>query len=145
MPVKTKMKRMIQRACELSGLLDDNPDFILAVNFVDTRTICRLNRQFVGHEGPTDVISFNYGTDSSNDIDAELFICTDTAENAAKRLKRSFSDEVSLYIIHGILHISGEEDSTASERKRMRRLEQMVLSNLGRTFDSGEIFPERRK
>ncbi|MFA6294533.1 MAG: rRNA maturation RNase YbeY [Victivallales bacterium] len=138
------MDRMIEKACAICGLLDDSPGFSLAVNFVDTETICRINREFVGHEGTTDVISFNYavqGDPCPDDVNAELFICTDTAELAAKSLKKSFSGEIALYLVHGILHISGENDLTPSDRKRMRRLERKMLSELGKSFDFSVIFP----
>jgi len=139
---------MIEKACAICGLLGDNADFSLAVNFVDTETICRINREFVGHEGTTDVISFNYTVQDDpclDDVNAELFICTDTAELAAKSLKRSFSDEIVLYLVHGILHISGEDDLTPPDRKRMRRLEKKVISELRKSFDFSGIFPERIK
>lgn len=145
MPEKTAMKRMVQKACEICGLLENGSRYGVAVNFVDTVTISRLNKEFVGHEGTTDVISFNYGSCGGNDVDAELFICTDTAEIAAKRLERKYSDEVALYIVHGVLHVSGEEDTTVPERRRMRRLEKKVLSALAKSFDFSEIFPERVK
>ena len=134
------MHRMVEKACDICGLLDDNPDFSIAVNLVDSETICRINREFVGHEGTTDVISFNYtvpGEPCPDDINAELFICTDTAELVAKRLKNKFSDEIALYIVHGILHISGQDDLTPPDRKKMRGLEKKVLSSLRKSFDIG--------
>ena len=143
-PARQLMNRMIEKACAICGLLDKNPAFSIAVNFVDAKTICRINREFVGHEGTTDVISFNY-MDPCNpcpdDIDAEIFICTDTAEQAAKSLKRRFSDEIALYLVHGILHVSGEDDLIPKDRKRMRGLERKVLSELRKTFDFEIIFP----
>lgn len=147
-PKNREMGRMLEKACSLCGLLKDNPGFRLAVNFVDTDTICRINREFVGHEGTTDVISFNYGLedDLCTDVaDAELFICTDTAKSVADRLKGTFSDEVVLYLVHGILHVSGEDDGTATERRRMRSLERKIICELRKFFDFGEIFPERSK
>ena len=132
------MHRMVEKACDICGLLDDNPSFSIAVNFVDSETICRINRDFVGHEGTTDVISFNYtvqGAPCLDDINAELFICTDTAELVAKRLGKKFFDEIALYIVHGIIHISGQDDLTPSDRKKMRVLEKKVLSCLGKSFD----------
>ncbi len=142
------MNRMIEKACKICGLLDGNPDFSMAVNFVDSETICRINREFVGHEGTTDVISFNYSAGGDlcpNDIDAELFICPDTAELVAKSLKKKFSDEIALYIVHGILHISGEDDLTPADRKRMRKMEKKVLLELRESFDFTVVFPERGK
>ena len=139
------MNRMIGKACDICGLLDNNPHFRIAVNFVDSETICRINREFVGHEGTTDVISFNYkvyGDPCPDDVDAELFICTDTAELAARSLKKKFSDEIALYIVHGILHVSGEDDLTLSDRKRMRDLEKKVLTELRKSFNFSVIFPE---
>jgi probable rRNA maturation factor len=139
---------MIEKTCNICGLLDKNSDFSIAVNFVDTDTICRINEEFVGHKGTTDVISFNYtvkGDICPDDINAELFICTDTAELVAKRLKKKFSDEITLYLVHGILHVSGEDDLTPADRRRMRRLERKVLAELRKSFDFNMIFPERRK
>ena len=142
------MDRMIEKTCAICGLLDNNPDFRIAVNFVDSETICRINREFVGHEGATDVISFNYtvqGDPCTDDINAELFICTDTAGQVAKSLEKKFSDEIALYMVHGILHVSGEDDLTPTDRKRMRRLEKKVISELRKSFDFSVIFPERIK
>jgi rRNA maturation RNase YbeY len=147
-PAGKLINRMIEEACAICGLLDDNPHFRIAVNFVDSETICRINREFVGHEGTTDVISFNYavkGVSFKDDIEAELFICTDTADLVAKRMDRRFSDEIALYIVHGILHISGFDDLNPVDRRRMRRMERKVLSELRKSFDFSVVFPERRK
>ncbi len=143
MPEIAGMKKLVQRACDLCGLLDNNQNFRIAINFVDIDTISKLNRQYVRHEGPTDVISFNYGKSCENDIDAELFICTDVADEASRRLNRNFSDEVALYVIHGILHVSGEEDETPVQKRRMRRLEAELISDICRKFNFRKIFPER--
>lgn len=139
------MNRMIEKACDACGLLKNSPDFRIAVNFVDSETISRINREFVGHEGTTDVISFNYSVEGDacpDDVNAELFICTDTAALVAKRLKKKFSEEVALYVVHGILHVSGEDDLNPRDRKRMRRLEREVLSELHKSFDFSVVFPE---
>lgn len=139
------MNRMIEKACDACGLLENNTDFSIAVNFVDSETICRVNKEFVGHEGTTDVISFNYSVEGEacpDDVNAELFICTDTADLAAVRLKKKFSDEIALYIVHGILHVSGEDDLSPHDRRRMRRLEKKVLSSLRKSFDFDVIFPK---
>ena len=68
-------------------------------------------------------------------IDGEIFICPAEARRNAKLYGEPVSRELLRYLAHGILHLLGYDDSTASERDRMRELEDKLLSHLG-TLDT---------
>lgn len=100
-----------------------------------------INRRFVGHDGDTDVISFVY---PGEDIAVELFICMDVAaREGAERNDSSYSAEMVLYLVHGILHAAGEDDLDPAPRRRMRRREAELIRELRREFDFSGIFPPR--
>ena len=124
--------------------LNLSKELAASVNFVDSKTICRINLDYVGHKGITDVISFNYLTDadllSSSDIFAELFICIEKAETESHDRLIDFSEELTLYIVHGLLHIAGFDDLKASERKQMRNAEASCMKLLKNKFKLNEIF-----
>lgn len=140
---------MLERAVGLCGLkLRENQEFNLV--FVGDRAMARINRDFVGHEGTTDVITFNYlesgETPDGDETAVELVICPDVAsrEGAARR-DSSYGRELALYMVHGILHCSGYDDLEPEARRRMRRAERRVMQALGAEFDFDEVFPHNRR
>lgn len=116
----------------------------ISISFVGPRTIRQINKQFVKHFGPTDVISFDYRNDSyvqSDDVVVELIIHPNMAVlEAAKRKHSSFAYEITLYIVHGILHFSGENDLIPTERAKMRRKEKIIMNKLMKEFSLDLIF-----
>ena len=58
-----------------------------------------------------------------------------------KRADSSYSREVVLYIVHGLLHSAGEDDLSPAPRRRMRRREREVLAGLEPEFDFTALFP----
>ena len=137
---------MVKRATELSRLqaLDNS---IISVAFVGDRTMARINQDYVGHIGTTDVISFCYCEDemfdAEEEVAVELFICADTARREGlARKDSSYAAEMTLYIVHGLLHAAGEDDLSPVPRKRMRRREREVMRQLACEFNFNEIFPE---
>ena len=133
----------MKRITELADLkLSQNQ--IISISFVGPRTIARINKEFVNHTGLTDVISFDYRDDSEiydNDVVGELIIHPGMAISAAAgREKSSFAYEMVLYLVHGILHIVGENDLVPKERTRMRRKERQIIKKLQYEFSFEEIF-----
>ena len=118
----------------------------LNIVLVGRRKIVELNKQFLGHDGPTDVITFDYtnesGFDSHGDtrLVGEIFVCIDIAVEAAIRHRNSMSGEVVLYVIHGILHLSGFDDRTEHEIQLMREAEKSMISRLKQEFDLDIFF-----
>lgn len=108
--------------------------------------MARANAEFVGHEGTTDVITFSYFDDPDSlfpgEAAVELIICIDAAlREGAAREDSSYSREMVLYLVHGLLHSA---ERTISRRVRgagMRRREREVLAGLEKEFDFAAVFP----
>jgi probable rRNA maturation factor len=133
----------MKRIVELANLnLERNQ--IISISFVGPGTIKRINREFVSHIGLTDVISFDYRDEYqhyNNDIAAELIIYPGMAALLASRRKSSsFAYEMVLYLVHGILHLTGENDLMLKERARMRRKERKIIKMLQNEFSFESIF-----
>jgi probable rRNA maturation factor len=100
---------------------------------VDDERIAAVNQAFLGHDGPTDVISFAYAPTpgAPPGLTGELLVNVQQAVREARARKVEPSAELALYIVHGGLHLAGETDDTPARRRRMRRLERAWLKRAG--------------
>lgn len=121
-----------------------HPNDGIAVNIVDNDTIRGINEQFLSHEGPTDVITFDYRDDEDPEngprTAGEIIISSDFAATAAIEYGNTVSAELTLYIVHGLLHLSGCDDHDDDDRAEMRRREGECLAELGKQFDLDAVF-----
>jgi probable rRNA maturation factor len=102
----------------------------ISLALVDDATIHELNRQYLGHDYPTDVISFVL--DRADDrLDGEVIVSTDTASATATRLGWAPEDEVLLYVVHGTLHLVGHDDQDPNSLAAMRNAERQYLARFG--------------
>lgn len=105
------------------------------VTVVDGGTISRLNRRYLHHGGTTDVLSFDL-SDSPRGISAEIILCGDVAVRQAKPLGCSPQRELMLYLVHGLLHLMGYDDSSvrgaAKMSARQDELVRLFLAGRGR-------------
>jgi probable rRNA maturation factor len=106
-------------------------DAAVSLALVDDPTIHDLNRRFLSHDEPTDVITFDLRPRPEAPLEGEIVISTDTARAAAGRLGHAPEDEALLYVIHGLLHLCGYDDRSPALRKAMRAREQVYLDQLG--------------
>lgn len=97
----------------------------LNIVIVNDRQIAVLNRQFHQAEGATDVLSFDY-----EEGQGELIISVERACAQARSFRSTPSRELALYIIHGILHLSGYDDLAPRPRTRMRAAERRLLATM---------------
>ena len=93
---------------------------------VDERTMHALNRRYLDHDFPTDVLSFVLEREADH-LEGEILVSADEAADSAARYGWSTADEMMLYVIHGTLHLAGYDDSTAEQRAQMRDLECRYL------------------
>lgn len=106
----------------------DSAQVSLAI--VDDETIHRLNRQYLQHDYPTDVLSFVL--ESSDDyLEGEVIVSADTASRVGAEYGLSAADELLLYVIHGVLHLAGHDDHAEQDRQKMRDREQTYLHQFG--------------
>jgi probable rRNA maturation factor len=103
----------------------------LSVALVDDPTIHRLNREFLAHDFPTDVVTFPLSDDGSDALEGEIVVSVDTAARAAARLDWPAADELLLYVVHGALHLVGYDDQDPDALAAMRAAERRHLARWG--------------
>ena len=102
----------------------------LSIAIVDDPTIHSLNRRYLDHDYPTDVLSFVL--DRSGDaLDGEVIVSADMALAQAEQFGWSADDELLLYAIHGTLHLVGYDDGDATAQCQMRSAEARYLALFG--------------
>jgi probable rRNA maturation factor len=103
----------------------------ISIALVDDATIHAINRLHLDHDWPTDVITFPLSERNDPELAGELIISAETALDSARERGIDPGDELALYIVHGLLHLCGYDDTTDAERARMRDRERRSLDRAG--------------
>lgn len=85
-----------------------------------------VNREFLGHDYYTDVITFDYSTAST--LNGDIFISLDTVRSNAEQVGEPYEKELRRIIIHGVLHLTGQSDKTPDTKAEMTRKEERALA-----------------
>ena len=85
-----------------------------------------VNRQFLGHDYYTDVITFDYT--SGKTLNGDIFISLETVRSNAEMVGAPFEEELRRIIIHGILHLTGQGDKTPETKAQMTEKEEKALA-----------------
>lgn len=96
--------------------------------FCDDEYILQTNREFLGHDYYTDIITFDYT--NSRHIAGDMVISLDTVRSNAEMLDTPYDTELMRVIIHGVLHLCGINDKGPGEREIMEQHENAALSIL---------------
>ena len=97
----------------------------IAYIFVDDEKILEVNRQYLGHDYYTDIITFDYC--EGDVISGDLFISLDTVRTNAEQVGATYEEELHRVIIHGILHLCGINVKWPGEREIMEAAEDLVV------------------
>ena len=112
----------------------------VSLAFVENERIAELNESYRGKAGPTDVLSFEcdglddeFGFDFSADPDmpfelGDVIIAPDVARRQSAEFGHSFEAEVSLLLVHGLLHLLGYDHIEDDEAEEMEARERELLS-----------------
>lgn len=106
-------------------------DYEISLAFVDNATIHRLNKQYLDHDEPTDVLSFPLSALGAKKLAGELVIGAEVAQREASERGHDVQAELALYVIHGLLHLCGHDDKSETGASRMRDRERHYLHKLG--------------
>jgi probable rRNA maturation factor len=137
----SRIRRIVRQTLEAENI----GDATISIALVDNRTIHQLNRQHLNHNYETDVLSFLFATEADLAVDAgpksgpegdryidgEIVISAEMATQSAAGFGWSASQELKLYLVHGLLHLCGYDDGTETERRLMRRRERSILKLVG--------------
>jgi probable rRNA maturation factor len=105
------------------------PRAMLSITFVSARASAALNRKHLGHQGPTDVITFALGTDPGGVVIADIYICPDVARVQAGEHGVGVREELARLVVHGTLHACGlehPEDDARTTSPMWRRQERLL-------------------
>ncbi|MCQ2347651.1 MAG: rRNA maturation RNase YbeY [Paludibacteraceae bacterium] len=96
--------------------------------FCDDTRILEVNRQFLGHDYYTDVITFDYSTSAR--VSGDIYISLDTVRSNAEMVGVSFTTELHRILVHGLLHLTGQGDKTPETKVQMTDKENKALALL---------------
>lgn len=96
--------------------------------FCDDDYILQTNREFLGHDYYTDIITFDYT--NSRHIAGDMVISLDTVRSNAEMVGASYENELMRVVIHGVLHLCGINDKGPGEREVMEKYEDEALAIL---------------
>jgi probable rRNA maturation factor len=106
-------------------------DAEISLAFVDNPTIRTLNKRYLQHDQPTDVLSFPLSGPGSRRLEGELVLGVEVALVEAAERGHDVQIEMVLYVIHGLLHLCGYDDKTEAAAQAMRARERHYLEILG--------------
>ncbi len=114
-----------------SALPSACPPGELSLVFLTDPALARLHADFLGDPSTTDVITF--AGDPGFGVAGEICVSVDTAAAYARKHRRNFSAELTLYLVHGWLHLAGFDDLVPAKKRRMRAAEARALRLLAAT------------
>lgn len=116
--IKKIAGRIVADAGLKTGLVD--------VVITNDEKVYEINREFLGHDYLTDIITFDYK--KGNSVNGEIYISADRVKENAGKFHVSEVTEMRRVIFHGFLHLCGYDDSTAGEKQKMTEMEEMYLA-----------------
>ncbi|MEZ4696363.1 MAG: rRNA maturation RNase YbeY [Rhodothermales bacterium] len=122
--VRAAVQQIIGKHVERGG----DPFASVGIVLANRGAVHRLNKEFLSHDYPTDVISFRL-TDSPPH-EGEVYVDLDTANERYAEFGSTFEIEALRYVIHGTLHLTGMDDSLPELREAMRIAEDEILASL---------------
>jgi len=125
---KAKVKKIVTQVISF----ENQKCHEVAVHFVSVKEICKLHQTFFNDPSQTDCISLPL--DDSSEIHyrllGEIFVCAETAVQYAASHNSDLHSELTLYIVHGLLHLMGYDDIKTKDRAAMRAAEKRHMEEL---------------
>ncbi|MDJ0925226.1 MAG: rRNA maturation RNase YbeY [Acidimicrobiia bacterium] len=114
----------------------------LSLTLVDEARMRELNTEFMGKDAPTDVLSFPIEDFSAGIAPTsspgpplmlgDVVVCPSVVRANAEAAGVPFEDEMALMVVHGILHLLGQDHVIEAEAEQMEQREREILSLVGR-------------
>ncbi len=97
--------------------------------YCGNKMIQRINREFLGHDYPTDTITFRYN--KGREIDGEFYISLDVVKENAAKFSVNFQEELLRVTFHSALHLVGYDDHFSEDRALMQEKEDFYIRSFG--------------
>lgn len=117
---KEKLIFCTNKTLEGEGIKEGEINIVLMNN----EDIQQLNRKYLNHDYPTDVISFKY---DDKPLSGEIYIGAEVAKEQSSEFKVSLTNELMRLAVHGTLHLIGYEDDEQSKKEQMHKLENKYI------------------
>jgi probable rRNA maturation factor len=127
-------KELLECAARAALDLSGSPDADLTIVLVDDARIQVLNRDFLAHDAPTDVLSFpadEPDPETGRRYLGDVVISLARAAEQARERGHAFEAEMQLLAVHGVLHLLGHDHAEAEEKQRMWAAQAGALERLG--------------
>ena len=109
----------------------------LSISFIKSSELLKINREYLGHDYETDIITFNYSK-KKKIIDGEILISFEEAKQNAKKYNVNFGKELMRLVIHGVLHLLHFDDKNAIIKKIMKKEENKLINRFNFTLFAGK-------
>ena len=119
---------------QVLAITETEANSALSLHITTDEAIQKLNRDYLGKDVPTDVLSFPVSFDHPGSGAAylgDIVISLPTAARQAETAGHSTGEEIKLLLVHGILHLLGYDHATPEEKSEMWALQDQILSQLG--------------
>ena len=134
LPQKRLTTRWLRRVAEEEGCVLGDVNYI----FCSADRLLEMNRQFLGHDYYTDVITFDYSDlRHSRIISGDIFIDVETVADNARQYGVPRLTEMRRVVVHGVLHLCGQKDKSPRANRQMHQKEDKYLKLLEDEFLTG--------
>ena len=117
----------IRRVLETIG----HKNWEVSVLFCSNRYIKTLNARYRDKDEPTDVLSFELGeTSAGRYLAGDIVLSLDALEENARFFSVPEDEELRRLLVHGILHLAGEDHGTNKPEEPMLKHQEEILSHL---------------
>jgi len=123
--------RSLQRLVRNVLALEEIDAAEIGIRLVGDRSMAMLNRRWLSHEGPTDVITFPLSDEGAAVLVGDIVVSTETARRVASELGWPARHELAYYVVHGLLHLAGYDDRSPTDRRAMRAREKLAMRAAG--------------
>ena len=124
------IKKVVRQTLKKESLLKNSR---IAICLVSHQRIRKINLKYLGKDTLTDVISFDLTDEtlkSKGGIAADIIISTQAAISNARIFKTTYLYELLLYVVHGLLHVLGYDDSNKKQSRLMQQKAQAILKKI---------------
>ena len=123
---KNLIKRWVRAVAKQDGFKITDLNYI----FCSDRYLLDINKQFLGHDYYTDIITFDNKQEEGNIVCGDIFISLDTVYINGDIYREGFQRELMRVMVHGLLHLTVYDDVDEKSRAKMRAAENRALDLL---------------
>ncbi|HPF41533.1 MAG TPA: rRNA maturation RNase YbeY [Phycisphaerae bacterium] len=126
------LAEVLRRAAELSLTTHGVQRGSLEIAVVDDAEMSAQHARWMDDDSTTDSLAFDLRDEPDEDlVDGQLIACESVARRRAEAAGHDWRDELTLYVVHGCLHLCGFDDHDPEESAEMHREEDRILVALG--------------